>query len=376
MTEFKKFTLASSYYSRGKLIEVSDKGIFQIYPTKKKINANTISFDGVYPYVARGEGSNGIRGYINYEEEYLNPANTISFGQDTGTMYYQDRDYFTGDKIQIFKLNPKLNKKMNYRIALYLIATLRKIFATYTWGQTSFALDKISYIEIELPVDSKNNEIDFQYMEDRVKALEQDRVKALANYLTVTGLDDYKLTKDDKNILSTLPRTKSFTIGELMVGQTGDVDIQNKDISDQGEWFINSGVTNRGIKGKTTRKAKIFPGNTITIDFFGNANYRSEPYKLATHNHVFSYSGDVIKNEKVGLYLVSTMRFLTSKYSYSNMATRKSLKDETLELPIDAQGNIDFKYMENYIKAVQKLTIKKVIKYKDEVIDETKEIIN
>lgn len=301
----------------------------------------------------------------------------IGYASSTGSVgMISESFYRSGNNGAFQALIPKFDN-YNYRHILYLLACLRKLFSSKNYTTN---INNVPEWVVVLPIASSTGKIDFQYMEDQVKVLEQDRVKALDNYLTVyltvTGLDDYKLTKNDKNILSTLPRTKSFTIGELMVGQTGDVDIQNKDISDQGEWFINSGVTNRGIKGKTTRKAKIFPGNTITIDFFGNANYRSEPYKLATHNHVFSYSGDVIKNEKVGLYLVSTMRFLTSKYSYSNMATRKSLKDEILELPIDAQGNIDFKYMEYYIKAIQKLTIKNVVKYKDEVIDKTKEIIN
>lgn len=48
----------------------------------------------------------------------------------------------------------------------------------------------------------------------------------------------------------------------------GDVDLQQSDINGKGEYFINSGETNYGIKGKTDRSAKIFPANTITIDFW------------------------------------------------------------------------------------------------------------
>lgn len=79
--------------------------------------------------------------------------------------------------------------------------------------------------------------------------------------------------------------------------------------------FINSGITNQGIKGYTDRSARIFPQNTITINFFGNAYYRSYPYKLATHNHVFSFSGDIIKDESVGLYLVAAMSYFPLVYS-------------------------------------------------------------
>ena len=38
-------------------------------------------FGGVYPYVARGESNNGIKGYITEDINYLNDGNTISFGR-------------------------------------------------------------------------------------------------------------------------------------------------------------------------------------------------------------------------------------------------------------------------------------------------------
>lgn len=50
--------------------------------------------------------NNGCRGFIEQDLIYLNAANTISFGQDTATMFYQEHPYFTGDKIKI--LSPKI----------------------------------------------------------------------------------------------------------------------------------------------------------------------------------------------------------------------------------------------------------------------------
>ena len=61
----------------------------------------------------RSSLNNGIRGYITQDECYLNPAKTISFGQDTATIFYQEKPYFTGDKIKVMsyrdcELNPEL----------------------------------------------------------------------------------------------------------------------------------------------------------------------------------------------------------------------------------------------------------------------------
>ncbi|ORO42272.1 restriction endonuclease subunit S [Streptococcus oralis] len=148
--------------------------------TKKKINANIVTFNGEFPYVARGEGENGIRGYIDFDEKFLNPSNTISFGQDTVTMYYQPNAYFTGDKIQIFKLNKKYGK-LTENIALYLISSMKKAFTNFSWGQSSFALDVISNIDIELPV-TKSGTIDFEYMEKYIQVIKKQLIEDVVEY--------------------------------------------------------------------------------------------------------------------------------------------------------------------------------------------------
>lgn len=177
---FKTFSLATSYYLRGKTYMVDSEGIFEIIPTKKKINANNVTFDGEYPYVARGENNNGIRGKINYDLSALNPGNTITFGQDTATLNYQPKPYFTGDKIQIFRLNNKYGN-LNSRIAAYLISVVSKIFANYSWGQQSFAVDKIAYLKINLPITSTGLP-DFAYMESYIKAMEKVVISGVVKY--------------------------------------------------------------------------------------------------------------------------------------------------------------------------------------------------
>ena len=119
----------------------------------------------------------------------------------------------------------------------------------------------------------------------------------------------------------------------------------------------------------------MFPANTITIDFWGNAYYRDFEYKIATHNHVFSLSGDVIKNKAVGLYIIGKLSKLPHLFSYSNMATWNKLKVLTISLPITSDGGPDFDYMSAYIRAIEKIVIADVVKYKDRIIEETKKIV-
>lgn len=146
--------------------------IFNIESPKKKFNANSIKFDGEYPYVARGETNNGIKGYITEEIDYLNNGNTISFGQDTATMFYQKTPYFTGDKIKI--LSPKIHS-LNSDIALYYITSTKKTLSTFSWGSTSYNVNNLENIIIELPIE--NNKIDITFMKKFIKVVKKLIIK-------------------------------------------------------------------------------------------------------------------------------------------------------------------------------------------------------
>ena len=63
---------------------------------------------------------------------------------------------------------------------------------------------------------------------------------------------------------------------------------------------------------------------------------------------------------------------LPGLFSYDNMATWNKLKSLEIKLPVTSAGNIDFDYMERYIRALEKLTIADAVKYKDKVIVTTK----
>lgn len=212
-------------------------------------------------------------------------------------------------------------------------------------------------------------------MEERIRELEEESIHELSTYLTVSGLNNYSITDAEKKIISQTPHTEKICLEKLFSCSTGDVDLQQKDIDGKGVYFINSGVQNYGIKGKTSTPAKIFNENTITVDFFGNVYYRPFKYKLATHNHVFSLSGSIIKNDKIGLYLVTQMSYFKKMFSFNEMATWNKIKKLKIDIPILPNGSYDYEYMENYISVIEKETIKTVVDWKDKVISTTKKCI-
>ena len=153
-------------------------GLFELTTTKKKFNANSVTFNGIHPYVARSSMNNGIRGYINQDIKFLNDANTISFGQDTATMFFQEKPYFTGDKIKVLKYR---DRPLNSRLACYLIANMRRAFSSFSWGQTSFNEDILNNVEITMPV-TDQGKIDYTFIELFMRAQEKMAIKDVVDW--------------------------------------------------------------------------------------------------------------------------------------------------------------------------------------------------
>jgi hypothetical protein len=153
--------------------------LFNINSYKKRFDANKVVISEIgNPYVVRTSLNNGVRGYINEDEQFLNDGNTISFGQDTATMFYQEKPYFTGDKVKILKHN---NDKFNKRNSLFFVTTMTKSFSSFSWGGSSFNVKIIANQLMNIPV--KKQEPDYEIMEIVISAIHKMVIKDVVLYV-------------------------------------------------------------------------------------------------------------------------------------------------------------------------------------------------
>ena len=98
------------------------------------------------------------------------------------------------------------------------------------------------------------------------------------------------------------------------------------------------------------------------------------------------------KYPKVGEYVATYLKKNNQRYTYSSKISKDRLNDTIISLPIqtDSQNNPiidsthmyhphgyipDWKYMEKYIKATEKVVIRDVVEWKNEMIKKTKEVV-
>lgn len=333
---------------------------------KKRFDANKVNLleKGGFPYIVRMGSNNGQKGFINGEEKYLNEGNTISFGQDTATMYYQENPYFTGDKIKILRAKDNRFGKNN---AFFFIAMMNRAFSSFSWGASSFSVKVIGEQKIFLPV--KNKDIHFEFMESFIAELEAERIAELEAYLLAAGLKDYNLTSEEQAAINIMQKAAPLETLEVTFSSLFE-NIQQgrrlkKDDQILGEIpFVMAGVTNTGVANYISNPIAKFPENSITIDIFGNTFYRSYAFGAGDDTGVYWSDKKSYSKEQMLFFTAVMGKSLLGKYSYGEKLRSSRSLDFKVNLPAK-NGLVNYQFMETLISAVQKLVIKDVVDYAD-----------
>ncbi|RVZ69372.1 restriction endonuclease subunit S [Helicobacter pylori] len=162
--------------------------LFEVLSSKKIYHANTIKIhdtqiENSYPYVVRAATNNGIKGFIIDDPTFTNEKNTLSFAQDTFTVFYQEQPYFTGNKVKILK--PKFAFK-SPKILHFISAILQFILKPLTWGLGS-TTESIAEFKISLPLKPTAKtqtleNIDFNFMCTLINALMKQIIQGVVQY--------------------------------------------------------------------------------------------------------------------------------------------------------------------------------------------------
>ena len=347
--------------------------LFKIQTSAKRFDANKVNIieNGRYPYVVRTSSNNGQKGFLDENESFLNAENTISFGQDTATIFYQEKPYFTGDKIKV--LVPKVYK-FNKKNAQFFLASMNIAFSKFSWGSSRFNVDVLKEQVIMLP--TKCDSIDFEFMESFIEELEAERIKELEAHLTVTGLKDYILTEEEHSVLDSYEdwEWNTFNLEDLFGKSTRGKRLKSADRIPGELPFVTAGEADEGISDFIGNDVAIFSENTTTIDMFGSAKYRN--YKYGGDDHVAVVHTETLP-KLASIFVTSAIHKSShsGQFDYSKNFYAKDADALNIQLP-SRGGQPDYECMATFISAVQKIVIKDVVLFADRKIGMAKEIVN
>ncbi|WP_101003135.1 restriction endonuclease subunit S [Helicobacter pylori] len=380
--------------------------LFEIEKTLS-FNKDALTQGEDYDYITRTSQNQGVlqtTGFVN--KENLNPPFTWSLGLLQMDFFYRKKSWYAGQFMR--KITPKteIENKINLRIAHYL-TTLLNALKRPLLSVLVRDIDKtFREQKIQLPLKPTANaqtldDIDFPFMETFIAELEQCRLAELQAYLKAAGLENTTLSSDEENALNVFNNSmggntpcgltwQSFKLGDLFekvsarfLGKGDKFKATSKSITDTHNIPLvyckkgNNGIMYWGKKGDFETY-----NNIISIIYNGviatglTYAHRDEVGILAESYFIKFKNGN--PNFLCNLFIKTAIeKVLYPKYSRDNLATwANKVENESILLPTNPHGDIDFHFMRTLINALMKQTIQGVVQYSSAKIQAAKEIIS
>ncbi len=135
---------------------------------------------GKTPYITRKESNNGLDGFIDYDEGYINAKYpVITIGNETAEPFVQTFSFYTGTKVNI--LTPKLPQSWQTLLFIAQCLKMHKDKYSYAFTINSTRLKKQV---IQLPVDESGRP-DYAFMERFMRNIEQRLIRAYVEQVSV-----------------------------------------------------------------------------------------------------------------------------------------------------------------------------------------------
>ncbi|WP_306511456.1 restriction endonuclease subunit S [Dialister invisus] len=331
--------------------------------------------DFTLPVLTAGIENQGLNNYAPRDNATIlkNVISISANGANTGATFYQNKEFTVLQ--DAYAISFKGEYIPNDNQYLFLTSAITKsIYGSFAWTDKA-GWEKVKKEFIQLP--TKNGKIDFEFMNAYISELEEERISELSAYLTVSGLDSYELSSEEKDALE--------IYNDMVFDEYKFKDIFNnikqgrrlkKDDQIIGNIpFVMSGRTNTGVVGYISNPIALFSKNSITIDIFGNSFYRNYDFGAGDDTGIY-WNSEVQYPKETMLYFTTAMeKALFGKYSYGKKLRSSQSFNFKMQLPTK-NNEIDFTYMELLISAVKKLVIKDVVLYADNKINATKKVIS
>ena len=361
------------------------KDLFGLSKLGKYHNPNTLyESDNGYEFICASVMNNGINKSmpkVNGENLSLTPPNIIAWGKQSPFFTYHENPCVTSQGMYFIEVNNLTRNQIHF-----VITVLNKLTTGYNYTNCLIGkkFDELSVpLPLKLSADPSNyteDDIDWSYIESTIRELEESTIRELDAYLKETGLDDYQLTEAEQELLEQEPTFREFEVGELfdVVGRGTRLTKQNRIAGHVP--LVTAGKENQGVAEYIQENKQLFRGPVFTIDMFGNVFARDYDFYADDNVIVFGRDGLSINHY---LYIVSSLGHLSGVYGYGNQFRLNSIGNTFIHLPVKpgtdefnyTEDDIDWDYMEFYVRAMEKEVIADVVDYKNEVIARTKELV-
>lgn len=312
--------------------------------------------DGDNLYIGAIDSNNGVANRIGQKPIHDGNTISLSYNGSVGEAFYQPEPYWATDDVNALYSR---YDGFDESIGLFIAAVIRQEKYRFSYGR-KWTLNNMNITEICLPVQhnadgsilidgtckysDEGYTPDWQFMEDYIKSL---------HYKPLTTKNKREQTPD-----LNVQNWKEFTIEglfpKLVKGKCGDASslIDGNDVNYIGAKYDNNGVMkscslydNLDFVSKGNCIAMIGQGQGSA----GYAIYLDTDFIGAT-SLTLGYADWI--NPYTAHFVTTLLCLEYDKYSFGRSWTGDRLKETIVKLPVGSDGDPDWQFMENYIKAL------------------------
>ena len=342
--------------------------------------------NGEYPYITTQAIYNGIAGYYN---KWTEQGQCLTIDSAVlGTCFYQSKNFSASDHVEILRPKFTINREIGLFLSIIINRMGNILGYAYTKKRSQTALKKE---KISLPTD-KDGKPDWEFMENTIKSTQNKMTKIIKAYelikngggggtFNLNAYKQYLSSNPNLTPLSTLQWCE-FKIGELFsVKSNPQLNKDSFKFTENAEYpYFTRTVFNNGILGyvKYLDEEHKIKGNSIAVGLIAMQFFYMEKDFYAGQFTKTIYPKFENFNKYIAFYFISLFNANRQKYLKDFVVKNfeKDFTNTSISLPINSSGDIDFVFMETFIKAIEKEVIKSVVLWSEKRLNATKQVIS
>lgn len=312
-------------------------------------------------YIGAIDSNNGVANYIGQKPIHEGNTISLSYNGSVGEAFYQPEPYWATDDVNA--LYSKY-KGFNQYIGLFMAATIRQEKYRFSYGR-KWTLDNMKITDICLPI--QHNSDGLIFIDDTKTYSDEGYVpdwQFMENYMK--SLHHKPLTTKNKKGQTPDLNIKNWKfvylkdICDISMGNKMDASAmttENPEYNFVGRSSDDNGVAMKvdAVYDDNFELIEPYPAGCITVALggsLGSTYLQNEPFYTSQNVSVLQFPDDVSDYAKLFLCTLIHNESLYKYFPFGRELNTHIRTDFGFTIPVDSEGNPDWQFMEDYIKAL------------------------
>lgn len=305
--------------------------------------------EGTVPYVSSTALNNGVDGFIGNEGSVrkFEDCITIANSGSVGSAFFHKYKFVASDHVTQLK-----RKGLDKYAYLFMVPIINRLSEKYSFNR-EINDERIKREKILLPINDKG-EIDFDFMSSFMQEVEADILK------TTLKVFKKRLNVNENKMGGV--KWKAFFLEEIARIASGK-DIYERERTSGQTPYVTATANNNGIGYFVGNQNETLERGCLSVNRNGSVGYCFyHPYDALYGNDTRKLK-PIRSNKYVSLFISMCITNQRAKYGYGYKMGTGRLKRQKILLPIDANNQPNWNYMETYMQNLEQRQILEYLRH-------------